>query len=75
MSREEFLRKLSEILETDELLTGAESLADLEKWDSLAVLNFMALADESYNVTVSPKDIAACKTVNDLVVLTTGKIG
>jgi acyl carrier protein len=75
MKKEEFLAKLDELLELpDATLKGTEALKDLEAWDSLAVLSFIALVDEHCGITVAPKDIAACKTVNDLVALTGDKV-
>lgn len=50
-------------------LNGSEALAGLESWDSLAVMSFIALVDEHCGSTVAPKQIAACRTVNDLVTL------
>jgi hypothetical protein len=34
--------------------------------DSMAILLFITLADESFGVTLSPKGIMACKTIDDL---------
>jgi acyl carrier protein len=70
MHKEAFLEKLAELLEmAPRSLTGAEQLSDLESWDSLAVMSFIALADEHFGVAVAPRQIAACKTVNDLAAL------
>lgn len=71
MTKKEFLTLLTEILElpTDSL-TGAEPLSEVEGWDSLAVLNFIAMVDEHCGITVSPKRIVDCKTVDDLYALT-----
>lgn len=71
MPKEEFLRKLAELLELPPgSLTGPEALAGLENWDSLAVMSFMAMVDEQCGVAVAPKQLAACKTVDDLLQLT-----
>jgi len=69
VTRQQFLEKLGEMLETEAPLTGVEVLKDLESWDSLAAISFMALADEACGVRVAPKDIPGCNTVNDLVAL------
>ena len=69
MTRQSFLERLGELVEVEEPLNGAEKLADLEAWDSMAALSFMALADETCGVRVAPKDIPGCITVNDLVAL------
>lgn len=70
MNRKELLAKLDEMLFLEPgTLTGNEALKDLSYWDSMAVLNFMSLLDESCGVTVAPDDISKCVTVGDLVAL------
>jgi acyl carrier protein len=69
MSKQDFLIKLTELLEIDQALTGEETLADLEAWDSMAVLSFMVMADEEEGKTLSAQDIANAKTVNQLYAL------
>jgi acyl carrier protein len=70
MSRADFLRRIVDILEVPPAsgtLTGAEACADVEGWDSLAMLSFIALLDKEFGVKVAPVKIAQCETVNDLV--------
>lgn len=75
MKRSEFLALLDELFELPPgSLTGKESLADLEGWGSMAMISFMALADEHFGVTLSPRQFAECATVNDLVALAGDKI-
>ena len=69
MTQQEFLVKVSEMLEVEPALSGAEALSDLEVWDSLAVMSYMALVDAECGIVLAPKDIGACRTVNDLVAL------
>jgi acyl carrier protein len=69
MTRGEVLVALSELLETDSPLTGPEELSTLGNWDSLAVMSLMAMVDDKYGVTLAPKDIYKCATVDDLVAL------
>ena len=76
MTKREFLALLEEIVEeAPGTLTGSEKLREqLAGWDSLAVLSFIALVDEKFGTTVSPKAIAESETVNDLIELLHGKI-
>lgn len=70
MNREEFLTLLDELFELPPgTLTGEELLSELGIWDSTAALGFMALVDEHYGLTLSPKQFARCTTVADLVAL------
>jgi acyl carrier protein len=70
MNLKEFLSKLDELLElpSGTIRSGAV-LADLEAWDSVAVISFIAMADSEYGATVPPKRIAECHTVDDLAAL------
>jgi acyl carrier protein len=70
MSRTEFLRALETELEKPEgSMDPDQLLAHVEGWDSMAALLFMALADSRLGVVVSGEQIAAAKTVNDLMAL------
>ncbi len=75
MTKTEFLRNLDELLELEPgTIMGGEALADLERWDSVTILGFMALMDEEFGIAVSPARLAQCKTVQDLVALAGDKI-
>ena len=68
MTREEFLAQLDELLELmPGTLQGPEKLENLDQWNSLAIVSFMALADTNNGVRLSPRDIANCITVSDLL--------
>ncbi len=70
MKKIEFFTKVAELIELDDVnLEGEEELAELEDWDSLSVLGFIALADKEFGVAVTEKDISNCKTMNDLCAL------
>lgn len=70
MSEKDFISLIEEILELDSGdLTGEELLEDIVQWDSLAVVSLIALTDERYGVTLSPKKLSESKKVKDLVAL------
>jgi hypothetical protein len=70
MTRGEFLRALESQLEMPERsLNGSEVLTDLEGWDSLAAVLFIALADEKAGVIVSGDQIGKARTLNELLAL------
>lgn len=69
MNKEIIVNDLREMLETQSAIEEGDALADLEGWDSLATLNFIALADSKYNVQISPADLQKCKSVSDLITL------
>jgi acyl carrier protein len=71
MDQPGFLAQLDELLELPAgTLQGPEPLSDLENWDSLAMMNLIALVNEQFQVTLSPRQIAPCQTVADLWQLT-----
>ncbi|MCC6340906.1 MAG: acyl carrier protein [Bryobacterales bacterium] len=73
MSREELLRSLDQMIELPAgTLQGSELLDDLELWDSVAMMTFMAAADEHCGVKLSPRDFTKCSTVDDLIRLALG---
>ena len=70
MTREEFLAQLDELVELEPgTLKGPEKLEDLDQWTSMAMVGFIALADEYNGTKVGPKEIAKCLTVDDLLKL------
>jgi len=75
MTKTEFYSELESMLELEAgTLKGTESLSELEGWDSMAVLSFIALADSKLGVVASPAALASCRTVPDLVNLFPGRI-
>ena len=68
MTRQEFLRSMDQLVELPRgTLKGHEKLEDLEQWNSLAMISFIALADTNSRVSVSPTQLMACLTVSDLL--------
>ena len=67
MSKAEFLKHLTEILEMPPgSLNGDEKLDDLEDWTSMAMVSFIAFAHEHFGKTLSPRLFTTCDTVADL---------
>jgi acyl carrier protein len=68
MTHAVFLSEMDAVLELPAgTLTGAEKLEDLERWDSTAMLGFIALADTHNGASLSPRHIVNCATVADLL--------
>lgn len=49
-------------------LQGTERLEDLEMWDSVSMMSYIALAD-THGVKITPRQIVGCTTVDDLAKL------
>ena len=75
MQKKEFLNLIEDALEADEnTLTGDELLENLDLWDSLAIVTFIAMVDGEFDVTLSPEKIEVAKTIQDLIALLGDKI-
>lgn len=75
MTRDEFLRTLEEVLRIDAgTLKPGLALAAVPAWDSLGVVDFQGLADESLGAQLRPDRINACNTVDDLLALVADKL-
>jgi acyl carrier protein len=72
MTPAEFNLLLDEMLELEAgTLTGAERLEDIETWDSLAVISFIALVDEQFGTLIESEKLASAGTIGDLYQLAT----
>lgn len=68
MNVAEFIAEVAVMLETTEPLTGDQVLTEIADYDSLAILNLLALYD-GLNVSTSPEELGKAVTVDDLVAI------
>ena len=66
MSKEEFLEKLTDILDCEEELSMETQLDEIEEWDSLGILGFLAEMERYTSSSLLAKDVKDAKTVEDL---------
>ncbi len=70
MTTYEALRFLEEVIEMKPLsLVGGERLQDLELWDSLSTLSFIAMIDKRFGLPLPVSRVLRCRTVDELIVL------
>lgn len=69
MTNKEKLNLLEEMLDSGETLTDDMVLSDVENWDSMAFISFIALVDEKFGKQVAAPTVKAAKTVDDLLKL------
>lgn len=75
MTKQEFYLALDEILEnTPGTIKGDEKLEEIERWDSLAAIMFIAMTDEKLSVSMDASKVGDCKTVADLEALVAAKL-
>lgn len=68
MTNEQKLAMLEEMMELDEgVLSENTDLSNLDEWDSLSLLSFMALMDDEFGKNVTGKEVRECKIVKDLL--------
>lgn len=69
MTAEEFIKKLSELMDTDTEINLSTNLSDVEDWDSLSMVSFFSFCSTTLAKKISPEQIKAAQTVEDLFVL------
>jgi acyl carrier protein len=70
VTKSEFLLRLDEMLELEPgTLTGTELLTELPRWDSLAIIGYIALLDEHFGVSVPASKINGCQSLAELLAL------
>ncbi len=66
---EHFIEKMSDLLDTEIKISLETNLSDIEEWDSLSFVAFLAMGNASYNKRISPDDVKSAKTIGDLYLL------
>jgi acyl carrier protein len=74
MQMAEFLSSLRQVLDRETCTLQPDSRLEELGWSSLAIVSFIAFADEHFETPVSPALLARCETVSDLVALLGGRI-
>ena len=66
MTAENFIAKLAELMDTETALELSTKLADVEDWDSLSMVSFFSFCNTTLGKKISPEQIKAAQTVEDL---------
>lgn len=66
MNREAFLQEFAKCIDATSPPEPGQALAGIEEYDSLAILNLLSVYDQ-IGASVSPEQIKAASTVEDLV--------
>ena len=72
MSTEEFIKKLTDLMDTDAELNLSTKLADVEDWDSLSMVSFFSFCNSTLGKKLAPEQIKGAQTVEDLFKLAVG---
>ena len=75
MTKQQFIEELEDMLEAQRgTITEDEMLFNVDGWDSLAVITFIAFVDESLGLTLKANKIAEAKSIADLIALVAEKL-
>lgn len=66
MTEELFLEKMVDILDAEEEISMDMQLDDIEEWDSLSVVSYVAMANTACGKKVNVKDVREAETIRDL---------
>lgn len=66
MNEEEFMEKMIDLMDTEESIQMDTVLADIEEWDSLSYVSFLAWCAKAAKTHVEPNEVRSAKTINDL---------
>ena len=73
MTKEEFKEKILDVLNREEEVEMETKLSDVEEWDSLAYVAFLAMAAEFTDKTIRASEVRGAETVGDLYELVVRK--
>lgn len=66
MTDEEKIQLIAEVMDLDAgEITPETKLADLDSWDSVALLSFIAMMDEKFNKAIKGAEIRSFVTIQD----------
>ncbi len=67
MKIQEFVQNFADAIEVDVSAIGTETIfKDIELWDSMAVLNIIAMVDDVYQKSIGGDEIEKSITIADL---------
>ena len=67
MESSDFVTRMEQLCEVAPgTLSPSSVIEDIPGWSSLTFLGVIALADESYSVTLKPRQLLGCTTIGDL---------
>ncbi len=73
MSKEEFLEQMLDVLNREEEISLDDKLENIDEWDSLGYVAFLAMAAEYTEKSIRASEVRNAKTVGDLYNLVAGE--
>lgn len=66
MTKEIFLERMADILDVEDEITLDTNLSELDEWDSLSIVSYIAMANASCGKKVDVKRVREAVTIQDL---------
>lgn len=66
MTKEEFLTEMLEVLQRDEPIDMGTPLADIDEWDSLAIMGTAAFLNHHFSVHLGMDEFKKLSTIGDI---------
>ena len=66
MTKEIFLERMADILDVEDEITLDTNLSELDEWDSLSIVSYVAMANAACDKKVEVKRVREAVTIQDL---------
>lgn len=66
MTKENFIERMTDILDTEDEISLNTNLGELEEWDSLSIVSYIAMANAACGKKVDVKKVREAVTIQDL---------
>ena len=63
---EQFIEKMVDMLDSEEEITMETVLDELDEWDSLSFVSFLAMANAAYGKKLNASEVKSAETIADL---------
>ena len=71
MNEKDFIEKMTDLMDTEVDIQLDTALEDIEEWDSLSYVSFLAWCSKEAKTRVEPEEVRGAKTIRDLYQLIT----
>ena len=66
MTKDDFLERMADILDVEDEITLDTNLSELDEWDSLSIVSYVAMANAACGKKVDVKSVREAVTIQDL---------
>ena len=66
MTKEIFLERMADIFDVEDEITLDTNLSELDEWDSLSIVSYVAMANAACGKKVDVKSVREAVTIQDL---------